>query len=136
MLDRKTEEPFATIYELLSGLEFLASKDRSVVQKYRGYLIREAQLADGRREFNKVRRKMLKKGVQVFSISAARYLDWLDSSPKENPAYDPDDTGIPLLRRSLLTLPAEENYEDLSYNIFENTWRCWGQDITHSEVHQ
>ena len=76
-------------------------------------------MADGRRECKKIQRKMQKKGVQVFPVSSARYFDWLDPSPLEDPPYDPEGTGIPFLRQSLLMLPAEASYKDLQYHIFE-----------------
>ncbi|KAH6629558.1 hypothetical protein C7974DRAFT_376384 [Boeremia exigua] len=115
----ETEEPFMTIQHHISGLKSLRGEARSVVQQYRRYLIREAQMAGGRRESDKIQRKMQKKGVRVFSVSSARYLDWLDPSPLEDPPYDPAGTNIPLLRQSLLMLPAEASYENLRYHIFE-----------------
>ncbi|KAJ4337685.1 hypothetical protein N0V95_008266 [Ascochyta clinopodiicola] len=119
MLESEVEEPFATIYQHLSDLRGLTGENRSIIQKYRRYLIREAQMADGQRECNKIKRKMQRKGVQVFPISAARYFEWLEPSPLEDPPYGPEGTGIPLLRQALLMLPAKTNYEDMYYHIFE-----------------
>ena len=119
MLQNDVEEPFLTINQHFSGLKALRGESRSVVKQYRRYLIREAQLASGRRECDKIRQKMQRKGVQVFPVSSARYLDWLDPSPLEDPPFDAQGTGIPALRRALLMLPAEANCKDLRYHIFE-----------------
>lgn len=113
------EEPFVTIHQHISGLKSLKGENRRVVQRYRKYLIREAQMAVGRRECDKIRHKMQKKGVEVFPVSAARYSDWLDPSPLEDPPFDAEGTGIPLLRRSLLMLPAEANYKSSRYHVLE-----------------
>ena len=76
-------------------------------------------MADGERECDKIRGKMQRKGVRVFAISSARYFDWLDTSPLEDPPFDPKGTGIPDLRRALLLLPAEASYKTLRYHVFE-----------------
>ena len=119
MLKDETEEPFTTIQHHLSKIDDLEAEARRTVQKYRRYLIREAQMANGRRECNKIRGKMHKKGVRVFAVSSARYFDWLDPSPLEDPPYDPKGTGIPDLRSALLILPAEASYKDLKYHVFK-----------------
>lgn len=57
--------------------------------------------------------------MKVLSVAAARYFEWLDPAPVEDPPFDPEDTGIPALRQALHALPAEANYKCLSYHIFE-----------------
>lgn len=119
MLRDESEEPFATIQNHLSGIGDLEGVPRKTTQQYRKYLIREAQMAAGKRECDKIRSKMQRKGVRVFAVSSARYFDWLDPSQLEVPLFDPDGTGIPGLRRALLMLPAEASYKDIKYHIFE-----------------
>lgn len=63
---------------------------------------------------------MVAKGVQVFSVSAGQYMSWKDPCRIENPLCEPDVSGIPSLRRFLLTLPAEANYKGLTEHIFES----------------
>jgi hypothetical protein len=119
MLKNEVEEPFVTINKCLSTGRVPKGEDKDAVLKYRRYLIKEAQMAAGRRECDKIRHKMQKKGVEVFALSSARYFDWLDPSPIEEHPFDVEGTGIPALRRSLLMLPAEANYENLRYHIRE-----------------
>jgi hypothetical protein len=54
MLKDETEEPFATIQHHLSKIVDLKDEARRTVQQYRRYLIREAQMADGKRECDKI----------------------------------------------------------------------------------
>ena len=119
MLKNETEQPFATIQHHLSRIGNLKGEARKTVQLYRRYLIREAQMADGKRECEKIRSKMQRKGVCVFAISSARYFDWIEPSPLEDPPFNPKGTGIPDLRRALLLLPAEASYKTLRYHVFE-----------------
>jgi hypothetical protein len=119
MLKNETEEPFATIQHHLSKIVELKDEARRTVQQYRRYLIREAQMADGKRECDKIRGKMQRKGIRVFAVSSARYFDWLDPSPLEDPPYDPKGTGIPDIRSALLMLPAEASYKNLNHHVSE-----------------
>lgn len=119
MLKDEIEEPFVAIKQRLASLKSLKDETRTTVQRYRRYLIREAQMADGQRECDKIRRKMQRRGVQVFTVSSARYLDWLDPSPLEDPPFNPVGTGIPHLRSALLMLPAEASYKTLRYHVHE-----------------
>ncbi|KAF9693297.1 hypothetical protein EKO04_008861 [Ascochyta lentis] len=114
-----TEEPFVSIGKQFSNIIGFAHEDPDTMQDYQKYLIKEAQMADGQYEFNKIRQKLQKKGVKTFSVSAARYLEWLDPDRLDHPPYTPSETGIPLLRQALLMLPAEANYQDLSTHVFE-----------------
>ncbi|KAF3041863.1 hypothetical protein E8E12_001591 [Didymella heteroderae] len=118
MLRTEVEEPFTTISRYLPSARASKGEDKDDVQRYRRYLIKEAQMAAGRRECDRICHKMQKKGVQVFSVSSARYLDWLDPDIEDHP-LDVEGTGIPALRRSLLMLPAEANYENLRYHVRE-----------------
>lgn len=76
-------------------------------------------MAAGRRECDKIRLKMQRKGVEVFVLSSARYFDWLEPSPIEEHPFDVESTGIPALRRSLLILPAEANSRNLCHHVRE-----------------
>ncbi|KAF3052346.1 hypothetical protein E8E11_010428 [Didymella keratinophila] len=140
MLQDDVEEPFLTINQHFSGLKALRGESRSVVKQYRRYLIREAQLASGRRECDKIRQKMQRKGVQVFPVSSARYLDWLDPSPLEDPPFDAQGTGIPALRRALLMLRnngfathgkvKSKNMNDELLQTYKSTIKQWKYKTT------
>jgi hypothetical protein len=51
--------------------------------------------------------------IAVFAISAAQYLEWLDSSRLRTPVMSVSNTRIPDLKRHLLSLTSTRNYEHL-----------------------
>jgi len=58
--------------------------------------------------------------VGVFHISAADYMSWIKSPKimfKDQPALQPNDTGIPGLRQFLFNLPAQQNLNDVDTHI-------------------
>ncbi|KAJ4989677.1 hypothetical protein SVAN01_04894 [Stagonosporopsis vannaccii] len=111
-------EPFLTIKDNMAATARLGFSSVDV-SRYRQYLVREAQMAFCQHECDKIARKVQRKGVKTFQVSAGQYHQWVDPQRLRNPSYKPEETGIPRLRKALLALAAAPNYKDLSTHTFE-----------------
>jgi ElaB/YqjD/DUF883 family membrane-anchored ribosome-binding protein len=111
-------EPFLSINRNLASIARLPGRSDTAA-KYQQYLFREAQMAFCQYERDNIAGKLQQGGIQVFAVTANQYRQWLDPERLQMPSYKPEETGIPRLRRALLTVPAAANYDDLSAHVFE-----------------
>jgi hypothetical protein len=88
------------------------------IHKYHEYLRKAAQCAFVQQRANALQNEMRYKfrkhdsdPIQVFFISSSMYLDWMKHNQPKKPHLNPRMTGIPALRKYLLTLPAQQNWE-------------------------
>ena len=94
-----------------------------MVRNFRKYLTKIGGSAYIKREEKIIRNKLHDKRINVRDItlvSARQYSLCLDAGEdNERPKLTAEATGIPLLRRHLLELPALENYDILRYHVHE-----------------
>jgi hypothetical protein len=119
LITNPREEPFITYKRYLQDAARLSSQDHNLFRDYKADLMKEAQLAYISREAENIRRRMHAKDVEVFSVSASEYINWLDPLRFKEPQIEASVTGIPSLRLFLLGLTAEENYQDLYDHVYE-----------------
>jgi hypothetical protein len=96
------------------------------LQEYQAYLKETAQLAFVKQRAEEMEDQMRhryieedKDPINVFSISASMYLEWLKVRQKDRPILTPEMTGIPALRRFLIGLAAEQNWQIYRDHAFE-----------------
>lgn len=56
--------------------------------------------------------------IEVFSVSAGRYMDWMKAHQQTRPVLSPEMTGIPGLRKLLLSIAADRNWEAYRHHTF------------------
>jgi hypothetical protein len=96
------------------------------LQEYQAYLIETAQLAFVKQRTEEMEDQMRHRFIEedkdlinVFSISASMYLEWLKVRQKDRPILTPEVTGIPALRKFLIGLAVEQNWQIYRDHAFE-----------------
>jgi hypothetical protein len=94
------------------------------LQEYQDYLSKTAQCAFISQRATKLENEMRHKfrdydphPIRVFSVSSAMYIDWMKKRQPERPILTPEMTGIPKLRRFLLGIPAEQNFDCYIHHV-------------------
>ncbi|KAF2709597.1 hypothetical protein K504DRAFT_533941 [Pleomassaria siparia CBS 279.74] len=114
--DDGSVEKFNELVEQLERLQTYGEK----------YLIQQAQLAFVGQRAQEAEEAMRHKfededkdPIHVFSISASMYLDWLKCHQKDRPILTAQSTGIPALRKFLLGLTAQGNWDAYRDHVFQ-----------------
>ncbi|KAF2643057.1 hypothetical protein P280DRAFT_467149 [Massarina eburnea CBS 473.64] len=119
-----------------------ADKQIQLLEAYHVHLMQVAQYAFIHKRARDMEKEMRNKylsedpnPIQVFSVSASMYLDWLKVRQKERPFLSPEMTGIPALRKFLLGLSAETNYQEYRNHVFLKLPRFLGKlrRVAHDE---
>lgn len=119
------KEPYATIRTFRADAERIPNADTK--HAYLTHLQDRVLSAMIRERADHLREKIVTKyasldpesvkTIAVFAISAAQYLEWLDSSRLRKPVMSARDTNVPALKRYLFELTGARNYEHLWNHI-------------------
>jgi hypothetical protein len=120
-LHMEAEQEIADLEE--SGDDDLVDKKIDALCNYQEHLVQLAQYAFIRQRANdmeiQMRNRYLKEDpnpIHVLSITASMYLDWLKQR-KQRPCITAHMTGVPTLRKFLLSFAAERNYQSYQEHI-------------------
>jgi hypothetical protein len=98
--------------------EIEANRKENLITEYIQYLKNTATIAFVETRAAKIAEEMRNafldadpNPIEVFSVSAGMYMDWLKVRTQSTPLFTPAMTGIPQLRRLLLSITAESNWQ-------------------------
>ncbi|KAF2741220.1 hypothetical protein EJ04DRAFT_547621 [Polyplosphaeria fusca] len=141
MIDKDKNDPFPQIKQYLLEAEHRLDalthgeqnpeeefmdpdETEDAIEEYEEYLRKMAQCTFIRQRAEMLEeairqkfKKYDKNPIQVFSVSASMYLDWMKFRQKARPVLSPEMTGIPKLRQFLLGLAANQNWRNYKHHV-------------------
>ncbi|KAF1952664.1 hypothetical protein CC80DRAFT_172248 [Byssothecium circinans] len=104
--------PFKDIKQRADELSSLDNVDDNDIESYEAYLLGCAESAAKRVKAVQLEDRMKAvygDGLQILTVTAQGWLDWLNRNRSTDPNFGPNMTGIPRVQQALLHLAAEQN---------------------------